>query len=578
MNFDYINNIIFPVFIIDTKNEKICFTNEIMKSLLYKKEADKTAYSFDVQHIIKLILKRLADNEAVTFSYNAVLKGILYDLKIRTQYTGKEKNYIIVIIYTDMDNYISSADLSVFTEIIPGGLMIIEIISDKEYIAKYVNSGLLNMLGYTRQECEKYFAHDVLKFIYPNDVEQGLSDFYRQIKETGEFTLNGRLIRKNSTILGVHFTGKLVHDIFGKKWLYCSVTDLTQKRTPLNKDYDSMVIISLTDNIIIDGSSLLFGNKKILEISANEYFQKIINLMVNNEEKEKIRKYLLSNSLIDSFFKNKNNFSFELELMFNNESHWMKLDIELLENPISKSIIALFKWKSISGIHMIKRINKLILSYTHDLIWLVFTKTDRYIFIENMETKKNTSNQIYNGYEEFINIAIEKYSKKSDWEYLKFCFSIKNLIEQLHLNNSYNFVGHGVNLDGTPIIKLHQFSYFDKNKGIILYSRQDITNSSEQLSLKINGVICNFSYNEIIFIESFGRKSEITTIKGHFTVNENISSIQNKLSGKLFIRCHRSYIININAIKNIEKNYAILSNDQIIPINRQSLGNLKSRI
>ena len=320
----------------------------------------------------------------------------------------------------------------------------------------------------------------------------------------------------------------------------------------------------------------MFENKKIPRISANQYFEKINSLTVDYEEH--FKKILSRKSLIDAFFKNEFHFSFEIETLFSFESHWMKLDIELLENPVSKSVIALLKWKNINDINFKKRINKIILSYTHDLIWLIFTKTNNYMFIEHTEDKKDVMIKINHGYETFIKNVIEDYTNKSDWNYLKTCFSIKNLKEQLSLSKTYSFIGHGFNLDGTPIVKLHQFSYFDRNKGIILYSRQDITNKAKQISFKINGVVFKFSYSEILFIESFGRKCDVITIKGSFLVNENISSIQSRLSGDDFIRCHRSYIVNINSIKKIEKNYAVLSNEKKIPINRPSIAMLKNKI
>lgn len=223
-----------------------------------------------------------------------------------------------------------------------------------------------------------------------------------------------------------------------------------------------------------------------------------------------------------------------------------------------------------------RKINRLLLSYTHDLIWLIFAKTDSYMIIEHMETTRKIPTKINHNYESFINNAIEEYCKKEDWEYLKLCFSVKNLKKELDTDEIYDFVGQGTNLEGTPIKKLHQFTYFDREKEIILYSRRDITNIFEQISFKINGITYNLRYNEILFIESFGRKCEITTINEILTVNENISSIQNRLSGNRFIRCHRSYIINLKSIIRLEKNYAILSNEKSVPINRQTLGVIKN--
>lgn len=44
--------------------------------------------------------------------------------------------------------------------------------------------------------------------------------------------------------------------------------------------------------------------------------------------------------------------------------------------------------------------------------------------------------------------------------------------------------------------------------------------------------------------------------------------MENNLSNKYFVRCHRSYIVNVKHIKSITKDKVLLSNGTKIPISK----------
>ncbi|WP_317327183.1 LytTR family DNA-binding domain-containing protein [Turicibacter sanguinis] len=77
-----------------------------------------------------------------------------------------------------------------------------------------------------------------------------------------------------------------------------------------------------------------------------------------------------------------------------------------------------------------------------------------------------------------------------------------------------------------------------------------------------------FFYNEIKYFTSFDHYIDIYTTHQIFTFRGKISIIEEQLNNAIFYRCHRSYIVNIKAIKKITKNYLILEDNTQIPISR----------
>lgn len=82
----------------------------------------------------------------------------------------------------------------------------------------------------------------------------------------------------------------------------------------------------------------------------------------------------------------------------------------------------------------------------------------------------------------------------------------------------------------------------------------------------------------IIFIESEKRKVHIYTESGKFSFYSKLSEVEKQLNQD-FIRCHQSYIVNVNKIEKINKNLITLYKvDKLIPISRSRLKSVEKAI
>lgn len=92
-----------------------------------------------------------------------------------------------------------------------------------------------------------------------------------------------------------------------------------------------------------------------------------------------------------------------------------------------------------------------------------------------------------------------------------------------------------------------------------------------------------FDYSDIVCIESVRNYSEVTHIDGVDKVIATLDELDKKLPRDRFVRCHRSFIINIDFIKEIYKNdeakyvvALVTKEDQItLPISIKRLDDLK---
>lgn len=71
---------------------------------------------------------------------------------------------------------------------------------------------------------------------------------------------------------------------------------------------------------------------------------------------------------------------------------------------------------------------------------------------------------------------------------------------------------------------------------------------------------------DIIFIEVHNTMSSIHTVKGTIYTYMSLKKLENIIKSNSFLRCHKSYLVNMNYIKDIKSNSFILVNDIIVPI------------
>ena len=92
--------------------------------------------------------------------------------------------------------------------------------------------------------------------------------------------------------------------------------------------------------------------------------------------------------------------------------------------------------------------------------------------------------------------------------------------------------------------------------------------SSKFMIIKTPKKSMKLNYDEIYYFEMFSPNIVIHTIKEEIALRKKISEIEKELKSSSFIRCHRSYIVNLKYVKSISKKTIILENEVSIPLSR----------
>ncbi|OUR94601.1 DNA-binding response regulator [Flavobacteriales bacterium 34_180_T64] len=103
------------------------------------------------------------------------------------------------------------------------------------------------------------------------------------------------------------------------------------------------------------------------------------------------------------------------------------------------------------------------------------------------------------------------------------------------------------------------------------------TTSGNDLYVNIDRRLIKIDMPSIYLIEAKGDYINVKTEDKNYTVHSTLKKIEEKLPDYLFLKIHRSYIINIKKIIDIEDNSVLIKKD-VIPVSRSKRPELMKRL
>lgn len=123
------------------------------------------------------------------------------------------------------------------------------------------------------------------------------------------------------------------------------------------------------------------------------------------------------------------------------------------------------------------------------------------------------------------------------------------------------------------IVKAENFE-MASNQTVVKSSKQDIEND---FYVNIDRRLIKIDLPSIYLVEAKGDYIKIKTEDKDYTVHSTLKKIEEKLPDSLFLKVHRSYIINIKKIIDIEDNSVLIKRD-VIPVSRSKRPELMKRL
>lgn len=136
------------------------------------------------------------------------------------------------------------------------------------------------------------------------------------------------------------------------------------------------------------------------------------------------------------------------------------------------------------------------------------------------------------------------------------------------------------------IIKNEAFDIADRIYQCIIAANKKYCSKTAKLkqkfNIKINDKIINIDYNKILFFETSETKHKLIlhALNKQVEFKSQVKVVEDKLDTNTFYRCHKSYIVNKNNIKEIDilKRIVCMINGEECPISFRSINELKKQL
>jgi len=132
-----------------------------------------------------------------------------------------------------------------------------------------------------------------------------------------------------------------------------------------------------------------------------------------------------------------------------------------------------------------------------------------------------------------------------------------------------------------PIEEVRFFKAIKKIENLALNYNNTSVNTNipndKELYVNVDRRLVKLSFSEINVIEAKGDYIRIKTDLKSYIVHSTLKKIEDKLPDSIFLKVHRSFIINLSKIIDIEDNTVLIKQD-IIPVSRSKRSELIKRL
>lgn len=99
----------------------------------------------------------------------------------------------------------------------------------------------------------------------------------------------------------------------------------------------------------------------------------------------------------------------------------------------------------------------------------------------------------------------------------------------------------------------------------------------KSIEIMVNRQLIHLPLHHIIYIEAQQRTCVFFTTKGEFRSNMVFNTLVEELSELPFLRCHRSYIVNLAHVQDLQSKDFVINKSYKIPISRSILPEIKKK-
>jgi len=116
---------------------------------------------------------------------------------------------------------------------------------------------------------------------------------------------------------------------------------------------------------------------------------------------------------------------------------------------------------------------------------------------------------------------------------------------------------------------LKPFSFERFSKSISRFKKDrtiDKDTLASAIELKVAGEVVSFAIKDIVYIQSWGNYIKLFTVEESFICSCTTREVEHKLPRDMFIRVHKSYVVNVTYVESFDIDYVILTNQTYLPV------------
>jgi len=92
--------------------------------------------------------------------------------------------------------------------------------------------------------------------------------------------------------------------------------------------------------------------------------------------------------------------------------------------------------------------------------------------------------------------------------------------------------------------------------------------SSRMIDIPYEGKSLMVSLADLYYVEVYDKESVFHMKRGKIKTRLSLKSVSERLGGSPFLRCHRSYIINMNYVEDMREENFVMRNGDLVPIRK----------
>lgn len=158
---------------------------------------------------------------------------------------------------------------------------------------------------------------------------------------------------------------------------------------------------------------------------------------------------------------------------------------------------------------------------------------------------------------------------------IDFLDALKNLPQIIIVSAKGKYAINAFEYDVTdyllkPVVYARFYKAIDKATNRVKQTNLS-TIGKEEIFIKKNSSLVRLKYDDILWVEALENYVIFNTFSDKYTIHFTMKAVEQKLPSTKFARVHRSFIVNINTIKEIDDNAIIMETsdgNKAIPIGK----------